>query len=236
MKKINILWLYDDLLDLYGDSGNISVITYYLTKVNISYQIDKKSINDKLSFDYDLIYIGCGKLKNLVVANEHLKSYKEAFNAAIKQDKIIIMTGNSQLMLGKSITTKENMTYEGLNIFDFESFDNNEVYISDVIASSELSSNAILYGFINRTSYIQPYDNKYPFLTIEQGLGDISMPTEERGIAYHNLLATWLLGPLLVKNPSLLETILKRLISSEDTIELETLQYSAYEMTINEFK
>ena len=32
MKKIRILWLYDDLLDLYGDSGNLMIIEYYLKK------------------------------------------------------------------------------------------------------------------------------------------------------------------------------------------------------------
>ncbi|MPN58613.1 hypothetical protein SDC9_206320 [bioreactor metagenome] len=45
-KKINILWLYDDLLDLYGDSGNLMIIKHYLKKNQYQYQIDRKSIND----------------------------------------------------------------------------------------------------------------------------------------------------------------------------------------------
>ena len=51
-----ILYLYPDLLDLYGDSGNIEVLKYRLEKRGIKCQVDTYSIlEDKPNFnDYTL--------------------------------------------------------------------------------------------------------------------------------------------------------------------------------------
>ena len=38
--KFKIAWLYYDLLELYGDSGNIKIIESILKSNNIDYQVD----------------------------------------------------------------------------------------------------------------------------------------------------------------------------------------------------
>ena len=47
MKEIKILYLYPDILDLYGDIGNIRVLKYRLEKRGIQPLIDTYSIGDK---------------------------------------------------------------------------------------------------------------------------------------------------------------------------------------------
>ena len=46
MKEIKILYLYPDILDLYGDIGNIKVLEYRTKKRGFSCQIDTYSIGD----------------------------------------------------------------------------------------------------------------------------------------------------------------------------------------------
>ena len=62
MNKIKILHMYADMLDLYGDSGNMEILKYRCSKRNIECIIDKYSIDDDMPYfpEYDLIYIGGG--------------------------------------------------------------------------------------------------------------------------------------------------------------------------------
>ena len=61
MSKVNILWMYDDLLDLYGDWGNLLAVTKGLDAMGIPWEIDHKSLGDQPDFSrYQMIYIGPG--------------------------------------------------------------------------------------------------------------------------------------------------------------------------------
>ena len=56
-----IAWLYHDVLNLYGDGGNILVLTHLLEANQIPYQVDKISLNNHQKLDdYDIIFIGGG--------------------------------------------------------------------------------------------------------------------------------------------------------------------------------
>ena len=69
MSKVNILWMYDDLLDLYGDWGNLLALTKGLDAMGISWEIDHKSLGDQPDFSrYQMVYIGPGKARNLAEA------------------------------------------------------------------------------------------------------------------------------------------------------------------------
>ena len=47
---INIAFLYYDLMNLYGESGNIKALTKELDNQGIKYNIDYLTISDKLEF------------------------------------------------------------------------------------------------------------------------------------------------------------------------------------------
>ena len=71
---INVLHLYYDLLNLYGENANTRCIKEELTRSNIKVKVDLKSINDKIDFEkYDIIYIGSGSEESLELALEDIK-------------------------------------------------------------------------------------------------------------------------------------------------------------------
>ena len=60
MKELKILYLYPDILELYGDYGNIQVLRYRLEKRGFKAIIDTYSIGD-IPPDfrtYDLVFAG----------------------------------------------------------------------------------------------------------------------------------------------------------------------------------
>ena len=62
MSEIRVLHMYADMLDLYGDGGNMEIIKYRCEKRGISCVIDRYSIDSEMPdfSSYDIIYIGGG--------------------------------------------------------------------------------------------------------------------------------------------------------------------------------
>ena len=60
MKELKILYLYPDILELYGDFGNIQVLRYRLEQRGIKATVVPYSIGDNAPDfnDYDLIFAG----------------------------------------------------------------------------------------------------------------------------------------------------------------------------------
>ena len=60
MKELKILYLYPDILELYGDFGNIQVLKYRLKQRGINVTIVSYSIGDTApNFnDYDIVFAG----------------------------------------------------------------------------------------------------------------------------------------------------------------------------------
>ena len=105
--QINMLHLYHDLLNLYGEYGNVIIMKKHLEDQGFEVKLDKKTVGDEIKFsDYDFIYMGCGTERNLDIALEDLKRYASDINLAIENKKVFLCTGNSFEMFGKNIDKK----------------------------------------------------------------------------------------------------------------------------------
>ncbi|MEG0546492.1 MAG: glutamine amidotransferase [Oscillospiraceae bacterium] len=197
--EIKILYLYYDLMNLYGDNGNVRCLFKNLSmQPELSVTVYKKSICDEIDFsDYDFLYIGSGTEKNQKVALSHLLKYKDELKKFIEDEKIALLTGNSIEMLGSSIVNKNGEKYEGLSIFDFNTVEENRRDNLDVIANCELFESEVV-GFINKSSQIN--GDITPLFTVTRGIGN-NKDTKGEGYFYKNLFATHLIGPITIKNP-----------------------------------
>ena len=144
---MKIAYLYYDFLNLYGESGNIKIISNILKYNKIKHEILYLSLDDKLEFDkYDLVYIGSGTEDNLLIALKHLSKYKNDIKKYIEDNKFMLVTGNSVDMFGKKIEDTK-----ALNIFDYE-------VKKEKRKMDEVYHNKIL-GFINNNSYNSEYSD-----------------------------------------------------------------------------
>ena len=102
--KIVIANLYYDLLNLYGDSGNIKAIKKALESQKIKVEIINLSINDELDFEkYDFVYIGSGTEYNQTLVLNHIINYIDKITKYIENNKFFLVTGNSIELFGKYI-------------------------------------------------------------------------------------------------------------------------------------
>lgn len=189
--KIIIGYLYYDMMNLYGDSGNINVLEYHLKNQGINYEIKKLTNLDNIDFNkLDMIYIGSSTEENRKLCLEHLLKYKDDIKEFINSNKFILSTGNSLYMFGKN----------GLNIFDFNVIEKNRI-VKEVTTKCNFCKNDI-YGFINTSDHIT-YGNVNNLFTNE-------------GIIHNNFYGTYMVGPLLVRNYEFTTNFIKKLILSKD--------------------
>jgi len=233
MKDVKILWLYQDLMDLYGDRGNILALKYQLDTLKVNYIIENKSLGDTLDFaGFDLVYVGPGKDKNAVKAAEHLAKYKEQLSSAIENGTTFLVTGNAQVLFGKEIEDEKGNVYPAADIFEYRSKLTGEVFLNDYTARPYFNEQALSYGLINRTSYLENVTEE-PLFKVEFSQKDIGA-TE--GILYKNFFATWALGPVLAKNPHILLEILNRILDVKIIGIDDGLQNIALQRTLGELE
>lgn len=227
---IRILYLYHDLMTLYGDNGNIRVLERYLKDQGEDVTIDRRSVGHTLDISsYDFIYCGCGMERSRNAALKHLISYKEDMKKAFSEGKVILFTGNAWQMLGNSIKTAEGDKLEGLGLFDFDVIEQSEKrYVGDVLGHVK-GFEEIFVGFINRCSHVDNLTD--PYMTIDKVIGNI--PDKYDGIHQNNLFGVSLNGPLLVKNPHFARMIVSLLVKDYKPIDYEN-ERRGYQTTISE--
>jgi CobQ-like glutamine amidotransferase family enzyme len=192
MKQINVLHLYYNLMNLSGENGNMVAIEDALKEQKVKYSIDRLSIGDKIDFNkYHLIYIGNGSRDSQEMARQDLLKYKYKLEKVFK-NKLIIATGNSFELFGKSIDNKEC-----LGFLPFKSMYLKEYVVEEKIVKTDFIDHDVI-SFINRNSEANIKDNFF---------------LENEGIHIGNFYGTYTLGPLLIRNPYLLNKFIEMVVT-----------------------
>lgn len=233
--KIKILHLYPDLMNLYGEYGNIKLMERHLKDQGYEVKIDNKSLGDKINFNsYDFIYIGSGTERNQEVVIRDLEKYKEDIKKYILDKKVFLATGNAYEIFGEEISSKYG-DVEGLKIFKFKTTQLEDRKTSDVIMISKLFKNPVV-GFINKMSIIE--NNKNKLFDVDFGIGE-DKDNKIDGIKHNNFYGTHVIGPILSRNPEFLENLVKLVCSNVDMdFKLKKVNYQneekGYELVLRE--
>ncbi len=232
---IRILHIYPELLNLYGEYANLSILTRYLTEEGVEVEVTPLSFGDPLLGGYDMLYIGCGTESASLRALNALRPYRDVLLSYREKGALILATGNSLDLFGQSITDDRDDIFEGLNLFNFTvSRTHKSRYLGDAILSCPLISDRVI-GFVNKCSTISGI--KTPLFRAEMGLGNDNV-TPDEGFVDGNFFGTSLIGPLLIRNPALCRLLMDRLYTichQEPTAKADiSLQEKAYVAALSE--
>lgn len=155
MNEIRILYLYPDILDLYGDIGNIKVLKYRAEKRNIKVYIDEYTIGDKIPdfSTYDIVFSGGGADNEQKILSDDLTKYVENIKSAIDEGVFFLLICGSYQLFGKYYKGVDGTIIPGLGIFDYYTEaieDRNKRCIGNIIINSILNDKEIkVIGFEN---------------------------------------------------------------------------------------
>ncbi|MBQ9314682.1 MAG: hypothetical protein IJ220_06825 [Clostridia bacterium] len=215
-----IAHLYSDLLNLYGNDGNIKILVNKLKQIGEDVEVVYPTVKDNMEFEkYDFIYMGSGTEGNQEIAIEDLKRYENEISKVVEENKIFLITGNSIDIFGKELVGEK--TIRGLGIFNYTS-----KYVprirKDVLYKASFLENPIL-GYENHNYILE--SNEHPLW-------------EDQGIKYNEFYGTYTEGPILVRNPEFLKYFISKLVTNKDNLEkldleLETKAYNNFRMLLN---
>ncbi len=205
--KLTIGHLYPDLLNLYGDVGNVQCLAKRLIWRGIGVEIRRFFAGDKIDFSVlDLAVLGGGSDREQGLCGRYLKKEREGFRDYVEDGGVLLAVCGGYQLLGAYYKTAK-MTVEGLHILDIHTEWEPARLTGNILLKSPVSNSPVV-GFENHggRTCIGSYA---PFGSVICGYGNEEGAGQE-GVLYRNLIGTYLHGPLLPKNPEVCDFLLSR--------------------------
>lgn len=226
---MKICWMYHDLMDLYGDKGNIQVLKMRCLKRNIPLEIDTCTLHEEKDLTcYDLLFIGGGADKEQGLLAKDLCARKAVLKQAMDKGTFILLICGGYQLFGKSYIDADGNRIEGLGFYDYETTaaKQNARCIGNIAIDANLDGKKMrLVGFENHGGQTVNVDQ--PLGRVLKGHGNC-FQSEYEGFYDGRVLGTYMHGPLLPKNPDLADFIIAKalhikpeeLIALDDELEL----------------
>lgn len=210
--QIRICWLYPDLMNIYGDRGNVIVFEQRCRWHGLEPVVDHISLGHAVTFtDYDIVMMGGGQDREQALITEDFSRKKGSSLQEAVQDGVAVLAvcGGYQLM-GRYYKTHKGEVMNGLGIFDVWTEASSDRMIGNVVIESDLfGETKTIVGFENHSgkTYLGP--SARPLGRVARGFGNNGKDKQE-GVVLRNSIGTYLHGSLLPKNPHLADWMIQR--------------------------
>ena len=211
MADFVIAHMYPDLMDLYGDHGNLLCLKKRLEWYGHQCVIKNISRVDQLDYQgIDMLFMGAGSDREQGLVYKDLASSAKDLQEVIENGMPALFICGAYQLLGNSYVNDDGELMDGLGLFDFHTRVAEKRFSGDIIISSTITGEAIsVVGFENHRGRTYLEDkNLQPFGRVIKGIGNNGEDDSE-GINYKNLLGTYLHGPLLPKNPAIADFFIR---------------------------
>ncbi len=231
MYELNICHLYPDLLNLYGDRGNIIALKRRCQWRGIEAKVHNITIGD--GFDpenYDVIFLGGGQdYEQEIIQSDVLVQKGNEIRNAIENGKVFLCICGGYQLLGKYYKTWDGKEIEFLGALDLWTIGGkkrmigNIVFECDFLKSQEFDGQIV--GFENHSgrTYLGP--GIRPLGKMVKGNGNNGEDGYE-GAIYNNVYCSYSHGSLLPKNPRLTDHLLALALQRKyrDFVSLQRLE------------
>lgn len=227
--EINICHLYPDLLNVYGDIGNILILKDRLIKRNIDVNIINISTEDEFDESlYDIVLLGGGQDKEQSIVSEDLFKKKSQLQSYIENEKVLLTICGGYQLLGEYYVCADGQKLDGLNLVDIRTEKGDVRFIGNCV-TKDICSNEFLIGFENHSGRTMLGDGVKPIGEVIVGFGN-NGEDKTCGMQYKNTFGTYFHGSFLSKNPLFADKLIKTALENKykKEIELEKLDDEFY--------
>lgn len=224
--ELKICHLYPDVLNLYGDRGNVLAMKKRLEWRGIGCSVTELPIGEKAPLGrFDLFFIGGGQDFEQGLLLDDLRAGKGGEIKAAADDGLafLCVCGGYQLM-GHSYETFTGERFAFLGALDLVTVGAKERLIGNFAFETEFGA---VVGFENHSGRTRLGPGVQPLGRVLRGSGNNGEDGTE-GARYLNVFGTYSHGPVLPKNPALCDGILLAALRRKyGSAELEPLDDAA---------
>ena len=227
MTTVTIAHLYPDDMNTYGDAGNLLALRQRLQWRG--HQAEVLDVQPGVAFDFssvDLVLGGGGQDSGQMRVGSDLRARGSELNAVAADGVPMLLVCGLYQLFGLGFVTGTGQEIDGISVFQAITDGSGPRLIGNIEIQSPFGR---LVGFENHSGQTTLLPKQRPLGHVTKGWGN-NDHTAQEGALSHNVIGTYLHGPILPKNPVLTDHLLlcalrRRVITRElaplnDDVEL----------------
>ena len=222
-ETLTIVHLYPELLNLYGDGGNVTILADRARARGIDAKVVRVEHGQPAPIDTaDIVFLGGGPDREQQLASLSLLDQAEALRAYVEDDGVLLAICGGYQILGREWLLGEDAV-PGLGILDIttkraDGGSHNRL-VGNIALESPLASMPVI-GYENHAGRTFLGKGCAPFGRIADNNGKGNNDDDGAdGALYRNVVGTYLHGPLLSKNPEVADWLIARALERRATKE-----------------
>lgn len=242
--KLTIGHLYGDLMNIYGDTGNIIALKKRAQWRGIDIEIKNISIQNRIptsdvGIRIDLYFFGGGQdqAQELVAKDLMATNKRKTIKTDIERGVPLLSVCGGYQLLGDYYQPHQGPKLSGIGLFPAYTEAGNTRMVGNIVIETMFGK---LVGFENHSGKTYLRKGAVPLGMVIKGFGNNGTDQTE-GCIYKNAIGTYMHGPVLPKNPKLADWLLKKALEAKyhKKIDLEplddTLESQAHQKAISRF-
>ncbi|NHM26033.1 glutamine amidotransferase [Desulfofundulus sp. TPOSR] len=205
---LKVCHLYPDLLNLYGDRGNVMAYVRRCQWRGMEVEVYRINLGDPVDFqEMDFLFLGGGSDREQNLMARDLEKRRELLQAAVEDGLVVLAICGGYQLLGRYYRTLEGQVIPGLGLLDFYTEAGRKRMIGNVAVELEIEGEPVrVTGFENHAgrTFLGQIS---PLGRVLVGYGNNGEDGTE-GARYKNVFCSYLHGPLLPKNPRLVDYLI----------------------------
>jgi len=218
VKTVRIAHLYPELLNLYGDRGNLLTLVRRLTLRGIASEVRRIGVGDAFRPDeHDLVFLGGGQDYEQAILMADLLAHKAApIREAVEDDRAFLCICGGYQLMGRYYRTADGRQLDFVGALDLwtvggtKRLIGNTAYRSDLL--EQVGKDPWIVGFENHSGRTFLGAGVKPLATVVRGSGNNGDDGTE-GAVHRNVFCTYSHGSVLPKNPGLADLVLERALA-----------------------
>ena len=231
--ELVIAHLFPDLLNLYGDGGNVRILEQRLRWRGIPVEVKRVNHGETVDLsDVDLVMLGGGPDREQRLASAELMGMREQLHAYVEDGGVLLAICGGYQILGHEWLLGDEVV-KGLGIVDMTTEraagGSGDRLIDNIVLTSPLAKRPVV-GYENHAGRTHLGAGVEPFGAVASATGHGNNDADKQdGVRYKNVVGTYPHGPLLAKNPEVADDLLARALdrlaarTSQPAIRLEPL-------------
>lgn len=219
--NLRIAHLYPEVMNLYGDKGNLIALQRRCGWRGISCTISAVGLGDPFRPDlFDLVFIGGGQNHEQDLLQSDLKESKASMiRQAVEEGMVFLCICGGYQMMGHYFEQQNGERIPGIGALDLFTIDHPDRLTGDLICKSdelaEKGLDELLVGFENHSGRTWLGPSVKPLATVIIGQGNNGVDQTE-GAIYKNVFCTYAHGSFLPKNPDMTDHLIELAIRRRD--------------------
>jgi CobQ-like glutamine amidotransferase family enzyme len=228
-KKFTVGWLYPDLMNIYGDRGNILTLLKRAEWRGFEAKLVELGRGTTRQMEeVDVFFFGGGQDREQALVYEDLLEFKQPplEHAVANGAGILAVCGGYQL-LGHYYQTADGDRFPGIGMIDVRTEAGKKRFIGDVVVETDIATlePKTLVGFENHSGRTFLGPKAKPLGQVKLGHGNNGSDKME-GLVQGNVVGTYMHGSLLPKNPHLADYLIRNALIRRGVNELSPLDDS----------